>query len=163
MALYAAGYSLRWDLNTAPYDATTVRIAQRDDQNRIKELYQIAADACYAVMKQKENDLLENYEDIFRNLATKEYNKETMLESPLNGFRKIITKGGNAAEMPVFHGEPDFIQKGSFPAGGKPCLYQGIHPQYLRLDRSRDCRPRPERPGQSPGIGCQSNESVPCV
>ena len=38
VALYAAGYSLRWDLNTVPYDAATVRIAQRDDQNRIKEL-----------------------------------------------------------------------------------------------------------------------------
>lgn len=50
VALYAAGYSLRWDLNTVPYNAGTVEIAQRSDAARIKELYQIAADACKAVI-----------------------------------------------------------------------------------------------------------------
>ena len=45
VALYAAGYSLRWDLNT--YDASTVQLAQRSDANRVKELYKIAADRRY--------------------------------------------------------------------------------------------------------------------
>lgn len=49
VALYAAGYSLRWDLNT--YDASTLHIARRDDAARVKELYQIAADACKAVIE----------------------------------------------------------------------------------------------------------------
>lgn len=48
VALYAAGYSLRWDLSTVPYNNATVRIAQRDNQARVRELYQIAADACKA-------------------------------------------------------------------------------------------------------------------
>lgn len=80
VALYAAGYSLRWDLNQVPYDASTVRIAQRDDKERIKELYQIAANACKAVMTKGENGLLDNYDQIFRDLGNQTYNKETMLE-----------------------------------------------------------------------------------
>jgi len=78
VALYAAGYSLRWDLNT--YDPSTVKLAQRDDKERIKELYKIAADACKKVIDQGENDLLTKYETVFRDLVCGRYNKETMLE-----------------------------------------------------------------------------------
>lgn len=80
VALYAAGYSLRWDLSTVPYNNSTVRIAQRDDQARINELYKIAADACYEVIKKGENDLLDNYDQLYRDIAMKVFNKETMLE-----------------------------------------------------------------------------------
>lgn len=80
MALYAAGYSLRWDLSTVPYNNATVRIAQRDNQARVRELYQIAADACKAVIEKKENGLLSDYDQIFRDLALKKFNKETMFE-----------------------------------------------------------------------------------
>ncbi len=80
VALYAAGHSLRWDLNTVPYNASTLKIAQRDDQARIKELYQIAADACQKVIAQGENVLLNNYDQVFRDLCAQEYNNETMLE-----------------------------------------------------------------------------------
>ena len=59
VALYAAGYSLRWDLNT--YDASTVQLAQRSDANRVKELYKIAADACQAVIAKNENALNGSY------------------------------------------------------------------------------------------------------
>ena len=37
VALYAAGYSLRWDLNTVPYDKSTVKIAKREDAARVRE------------------------------------------------------------------------------------------------------------------------------
>lgn len=80
VALYAAGYSLRWDLSTVPYDKSTVRIAKREDTARIKELLQIAADACKAVINKGENGLLDDYDQVFRDLALKQYNKETMLE-----------------------------------------------------------------------------------
>lgn len=78
VALYAAGYSLRWDLNT--YAAGSVKNAQRSDPARIKELYKIAADACKAVIDQGENDLLPSYETVFRDLITRKYNNESMLE-----------------------------------------------------------------------------------
>ncbi|MDU1905876.1 MAG: RagB/SusD family nutrient uptake outer membrane protein [Dysgonomonas sp.] len=80
VALHAAGYSLRWDLSTVPYNAGSVKIAQRDDATRIRELYQIAADACAAVISKNENSLLENYDQVFRDLALKQYNNETILE-----------------------------------------------------------------------------------
>ena len=76
-ALYAAGYSLRWDLNT--YSSSSVKLAQRDDVARIQELYGIARDACKAIVDRGENDLI-NYETVFRNLVNGVYNKETMLE-----------------------------------------------------------------------------------
>lgn len=78
VALYAAGYSLRWDLNT--YATGSVKIAQRPDPARIRELYKIAADACKAVIDQGENALLPSYETVFRELITRKYNAESMLE-----------------------------------------------------------------------------------
>ena len=80
VALHAAGYSLRWDLNTIPYNKGTVKIAQREDAARVRELYQIAADACGAVISKNENSLLSDYDQVFRDLALKQYNNETMFE-----------------------------------------------------------------------------------
>ncbi|MCW3786586.1 RagB/SusD family nutrient uptake outer membrane protein [Plebeiibacterium sediminum] len=77
-ALYAAGYSLRFDLNT--YDPASVRLAQREDQNRIAELYQIASNACYQIIQHGQNHLVENYEDVFRDLMNGRYNDESILE-----------------------------------------------------------------------------------
>ncbi|WP_207514608.1 RagB/SusD family nutrient uptake outer membrane protein [Longitalea luteola] len=78
VALYAAGYSLRWDLNT--YSAGSVKLAQRSDAARIRELYQIASDACNAIIQKGENGLLNSYETVFRDLVNGRYNKESMLE-----------------------------------------------------------------------------------
>lgn len=78
VALYAAGYSLRWDLQT--YDPSTVKLAQRPDADRIKQLYKIAADACETVIRKGENQLLPKYETIFRDLVNGRYNAESMLE-----------------------------------------------------------------------------------
>ncbi|WP_321333212.1 RagB/SusD family nutrient uptake outer membrane protein [uncultured Bacteroides sp.] len=124
VALYAAGYSLRWDLSTVPYDKSTVKIAQRNDANRIKELYQIAANACKAVIDQKENKLLDNYDEVFRDLCLKQYNDETMLEYgcfgpnspdvrtgyvntiPTSGTSVTFGKGGaQMVSMPTFYFE----------------------------------------------------------
>lgn len=78
LALYAAGYSLRWDLDT--YSQASVKLAQRDDAARITELYQIASNACDSIMTRGENDLVASYEDIFRDLVNGRYNTESMLE-----------------------------------------------------------------------------------
>lgn len=126
VALYAAGQSLRWDLNTVPYNASTVKIAQRSDASRIKELYQIAANACKAVIDKKENVLLEDYDQIFRDIANQQYNDETMFEYgwystngpdvrtgytngiPTSGASDILGKGGSQViTMPTFYFEFD--------------------------------------------------------
>lgn len=124
VALYAAGYSLRWDLNTVPYDVSTVKIAQRSDASRIRELYQIAANACKAVIEKKENSLLEDYDQIYRDLANQQYNSETMFEYgwystngpdvrtgytngiPTSGTSSTIGKGGSQMmAFPTFYFE----------------------------------------------------------
>lgn len=78
IALYAAGYSLRWDLNT--YEASSLHMGQRSDPARIRQLYQIATDACKAVIDQDENGLLPKYETVFRNILEKKFDSETMLQ-----------------------------------------------------------------------------------
>lgn len=56
VALYAGGYSLRWNLETN--DPSTLKMARRSDETRVRELYQIASDACEAVIGQGENSLV---------------------------------------------------------------------------------------------------------
>jgi len=77
VALYAAGYSLRWDLNS--YSPGSVKIAKRDDPARITQLYEIARDACKAIVDRGENALID-YETVFRDLVNGQYNAESMLE-----------------------------------------------------------------------------------
>lgn len=96
VALYAAGYSLRWDLKT--YAQSSVKLAQRSDPARIKALYQIASDACNAVITRGENSLLPSFETVFRDLVTGKYDKETMLEfgqygNDVNGSNIGYTNG----------------------------------------------------------------------
>lgn len=57
IALYAGGYSLRWNLETN--DPSTLKMARRDDAARVKELYQIADDACVQIIKHGTNSLIQ--------------------------------------------------------------------------------------------------------
>lgn len=63
-ALYAAGYSLRWDLNT--YSEASLKMARRDDTTKVKELYTIARDAAKAVIDHGYNSLESSFEGVFR-------------------------------------------------------------------------------------------------
>jgi hypothetical protein len=78
VALYAAGYSLRWDLET--YAESSLKIAKRSDAARVRELYQIASDACAAVIAKGENALLPKFETVFKDIINDRYNNESMLE-----------------------------------------------------------------------------------
>lgn len=78
VALYAAGYSLRWDLDT--YSTSSLKIAKRDDAARVKELNKIAMDACKAVIDRKSYSLEADFDQVFRKLVNGEYSSETMLE-----------------------------------------------------------------------------------
>ena len=122
VALYAAGYSLRWDLNTVPYDKGTVRNAKRDDANRVRELCQIAANACKAVIERNENKLLDNYDDVFRNLCVKMYNNETMLEYGTYGADAPDVRTGYTNTIPT-SGTPALFGKGGTQMIAMPTLY----------------------------------------
>lgn len=62
LALYAGGYSLRWNLETN--DPATLKMARRDDATRVKELYQIADNACSQIINHGSNSLVQAHEDM---------------------------------------------------------------------------------------------------
>lgn len=133
VALHAAGYSLRWDLNTVPYDVNTVKIAKRDDPARVKELLQIAANACKAVIDKGENRMLDEYEQVFRDLALKQYNDETMLEFGWYGPNGEDVRTGYTNGIPT-SGTSVIFGKGGAQMVAMPTLYF----EYNEGDRRRD-------------------------
>ncbi len=135
VALYAAGYSLRWDLNTVPYDKSTVAIAQRSDANRIKELYQIAANACKAVITQNENKLLDEYDQIFRDLSMQQYNEETMLEYGWYSTNGPDVRTGYTNGIPT-NGTSTTLGKGGCQMVAMPTLYFEFNDGDQRRDVS---------------------------
>lgn len=122
VALYAAGHSLRWDLNTVPYNKGSVRIAQRDDAARVRELYQIAANAAKAVIDRNENKLLDDYDEVFRNLCVKVYNDETMLEFGTYGAEAPDVRTGYTNTIPT-SGTPILFGKGGTQMIAMPTFY----------------------------------------
>ena len=134
VALYAAGYSLRWDLNTVPYNASSCRIAQREDQTRVRELYQIAADACKAVITKGENSLMEDYDEIFRDLGNQRYNNETMLEFGWYGANSSDVRTGYTNGIPTSGTDNDVLGKGGCQMIAMPTFYF----EYEEGDQRRD-------------------------
>jgi hypothetical protein len=131
-ALYAAGFSLRWDLNT--YAASSVKLGQRSDAARIRQLYQIASDACNAVMQKGENSLLTTYEQVFRDLVSGKYNNESMLEfgqygAQANGAQNGYTNG-------MFSHTSSFFGKSQPAMGVMPTFYYDFQDGDKRRDVS---------------------------
>ena len=57
VALYAGGYSLRWNLETN--DPATLKVSRRSDEARVRELYQIADKACSDIIGHGQNSLVQ--------------------------------------------------------------------------------------------------------
>ena len=57
VALYAGGYSLRWNLETN--DPDTLKVSRRSDEARVRELYQIADKACSDIIEHGQNSLVQ--------------------------------------------------------------------------------------------------------
>ncbi len=134
VALYAAGYSLRWDLNTVPYDAATCRVAQRADDKRIQELYRIAADACQAVINKGENHLLKDYDKVFRDLGNQAYNEETLLEYGWYGPNSTDVRTGYVNGIPTSGTDKEALGKGGAQMVAMPTLYF----EFTEGDQRRD-------------------------
>ncbi|QQT27164.1 RagB/SusD family nutrient uptake outer membrane protein [Sphingobacterium spiritivorum] len=126
-ALYAAGYSLRWDLNS--YSPGSVQLARRADTQRIQQLYQIARDACEEVVKRGENDLID-YETVFRDLINGRYNRESMLEYGQLGLDR------NEAQVGYTNGI--FAHQNSFYGKAQPAM--AVLPTYYFDFKEGDSR-----------------------
>ncbi|MGY5355873.1 RagB/SusD family nutrient uptake outer membrane protein [Wenyingzhuangia sp. IMCC45467] len=57
ISLYAGGYSLRWNLESN--DPGSLQMERRADVARVRELYQIASDACEAIISRSSNALVQ--------------------------------------------------------------------------------------------------------
>lgn len=126
IALAAAGYSLRWDLATG----AGIGMKKRNDLQRITELYKIARDQAYDVIySSASHDLLPRYEDVFRNFATKKYDKETIFQ--------IGYYGNNANNRIAYENGPD-IREGS--KYGKSNSNYRVTPSYYYAFDSVDTR-----------------------
>lgn len=136
VALYAAGYSLRWDLNTVPYDKATVKIAQRDDTERIRELYQIAANACKAVIVHGKNGLLDDYDQIFRDLGNQTYNEETIFEFGSYGPNGTNVRTGYTNGIPT--SGQDNSTGGMGKGGGAMIAMPTFYFEFDKDDQRRD-------------------------
>lgn len=110
-ALYAAGYSLRWDLES--YSSSSVKLAQREDAARIQELYRIASDAAKEVIDRGENELIA-YQDVFRDLVNGKYNKESMFE--------YGQKGASRNEARIGYTNGIFAHTNSFYKKSQPAM-----------------------------------------
>ncbi|MCR5276468.1 MAG: RagB/SusD family nutrient uptake outer membrane protein [Bacteroidales bacterium] len=91
VALYNAGYSLRWDLDS--YSESSLKVAKRSDAARVKELNKIAMDACKAVMNRGSFSLSADYKQIFIDLVNGAYNKESILEQGQFGTNCNVETG----------------------------------------------------------------------
>lgn len=131
-ALYAAGYSLRWDLTT--YAASSVKLAQRPDAGRIRELYQVASDACNAVMQKGENGLLSSYENVFRDLVNGKYNNESMLEYGQYGAN--VNRSAIGYTNGMFSHTSSMYGKAQPATGVMPTLYYDFADGDTRRDVS---------------------------
>jgi hypothetical protein len=129
VALYAAGYSLRWNLDVEPQYAN---LAKRDDAARITELYTIARDACQEVITNGGHTLLANYDQIYRDIATKKYNNETMWEYGVYGASQSSQSPGYTSGISV--ATNTFYSKGGPQIAPMPTLYF----DYDTLDQRRD-------------------------
>lgn len=77
ICLHAAGYSLRWDLTTN--DPSTLKLARRADEARVREIYTLADEALAQVIARPENYLLQDnaemsgFQQVFRNFTGGNY------------------------------------------------------------------------------------------
>ncbi len=75
VALYAAGYSLRWDLNTG----SGAMMSRRSDNTRVQQLYQIADNACATIINGGTNSLVQaqsgksGFEALWYNFAQRKF------------------------------------------------------------------------------------------
>ncbi|MEI6949081.1 RagB/SusD family nutrient uptake outer membrane protein [Paraflavisolibacter sp. H34] len=78
IALHAAGYSLRWDLQTRSGAA----MRQRSDAARITQLYELAKKACEDVMlvEGTQHALAPDFVSVFKDSHNKRVNKENIFE-----------------------------------------------------------------------------------
>ena len=83
-----------------PYDNSTVRIDRRDDPETRPRALPDRSRRLLSSDPKGENDLVSNYDQLFRDLALKQYNNETMFEYGWYGANSIDCRTGYVNGLP---------------------------------------------------------------
>ncbi len=131
VSLHAAGYSLRFNLET--YDPSSISLSKRSDNERITELYTIARDACKQVINQGENELVDKYDKVWRDLLCKRYNSESIFEHGMYGTSHNDVRLGYTTGIPTPASNVPY-GRGAPQVAAMPTLYF----EYEEDDQRRD-------------------------
>lgn len=131
IALHAAGYSLRWDLESGG----NLGMRTRTDAGRIKELYQIAKDACLSVMEREGavHSLLDDYTKVFKDVHNKVYDAENIWEL---GNYGISANGGIGYYVGISIGANG--PNGYLASGPQVRITPTLYFSYDKADKRRD-------------------------
>lgn len=134
ICLYAGGYSLRW--NTETNDASTLHMARRDDEARVRELYTIANTQLEEIFTKNENSLITQgkdgmtpYQTLFYNYCQRNFgvtSQEMMWQ---------IAQLGEAtnSDFGIYNGQPGCMG-GAF--GARKTLQVKLPTYYLSFDNA---------------------------
>ena len=131
ICLLAGGYSLRWHLDT--YAESSLQLAKRPDEGRIREIYEIADTALNRIITQNENDLIQagngmsGFQNLFYNYCQRNYGataQEMIFQTACLGATTNSSFG-------VYNGQP-----GSFGGqyGDRKTLQFNLPTYYLSFD-----------------------------
>jgi len=138
VSLYAAGYSLRWDLETG--DLSTMKMDTRQDQSRIRELYQIARDQTNDIIVKGIHKLNPNYETIWKNICTYKIDNQYMENIFEIGFYSRLQVRHEAGSFGAYMGPRSAVESkwGKCDGGvwALPSFYLKFDPEDTRRDVS---------------------------
>lgn len=136
ICLHAAGYSLRWNLETN--DPGSLRMARRDDEARVRELYTIADNALNEVITQGENDLVKESGDMnaFQNLFYNYCQRNFDVTSTEMMWQQACLGTTTNSSFGVYNGQPGSVG-GLY---GQRKTLQGKLPTYYLSFDEKDIR-----------------------
>lgn len=133
ICLHAAGWSLRWNLETN--DPATLRMAQRPDEARIRELYKIADDALNSVITKNENSLVQGdntmsgFQKLFYNFCQRNFGEVS--QEMMWSIARLGPNVGNTT-LGVYVGQPGGSQFAVY--GQRRSLQAKLPTYYLSFD-----------------------------
>lgn len=133
ICLHAAGYSLRWDLETN--DPSTLHMARRDDEARIREIYTIADNALKSVIDRNENHLIQGdnsmsgFMKLFYNFTGRDI--DAVAPEMMWSIARLGENVGNTT-LGVYIGTPGYSRYSTY--GARRALQAKLPTYYLSFD-----------------------------
>ena len=133
ICLHAAGWSLRWNLETN--DPASLHMARRDDEARIREIYTIADKALESVISRNENSLVQGdnnmsgFQKLFYNFCQRQFGEVS--KEMMWSIARLGENVGNTT-LGVYVGQPGGSQFSVY--GQRRALQAKLPTYYLSFD-----------------------------